>query len=265
MRHSPGTAPGQPLALIVSEDILIILSRLATEVGMSPNEMARVDRRSLRPVRTRARLVRAARRIIARRGSLEAVPIEEIAGRANVATGSFYNHFASKTELFEASVAEAAREHAALLSELMAGIDDSAVGVATGARLTMRIVREDPIWGALAIRTGIYVDELWRALGADLEQAIRLGVESGRFVASDIPTTVAAIAGASFGVMKSTLEGRLPDDADSLLAEQILHVLGLPMEEAHEIAFAPLPEATRPAASAKRGPRGRKQTPTRAH
>ena len=89
-------------------------------------------------------------------------------------------------------------------------------------------------------------------------------MESGRFVASDIPTTVAAIAGASFGVMKSTLEGRLPDDADSLLAEQILHVLGLPMEEAHEIAFAPLPEATRPAASAKRGPRGRKKTPTRA-
>jgi AcrR family transcriptional regulator len=244
-------------ALIVSEDILIILSRLATEVSMSPNEMARVDRRSLRPVRTRGRLVRAARRIIAQRGNLEAVPIEEIAGRANVATGSFYNHFASKAELFEAAVAEAAREHAALLTELMAGIDDSAVG-------TMRIVREDPIWGALAIRTGIYVDELWRALGADLEQAIRLGVESGRFVASDIPTTVAAIAGASFGVMKSTLEGRLPDDADSLLAEQILHVLGLSMEEAHAIAFAPLPEATRPAASAKRGPRGRKKPPTRA-
>ncbi len=88
---------------------------------MSPNEIARVDRRSLRPVRTRARLVRAARRIIARRGSLEAVPIEEIAGRAGVATGSFYNHFASKAELFEASVAEAAREHAALLTELTRG------------------------------------------------------------------------------------------------------------------------------------------------
>ena len=57
----------------------------------------------------------------------------------------------------------------------------------------------------------------------------------------DLHTTVAAIAGASFGVIKSTLEGRLPDDADSLLAAQILHVLGLTMEEANEIAFRPLP------------------------
>ena len=104
-------------------------------------------------------------------------------------------------------MAEAAREHATLLTELMAGID---------------------------------LDELWRALAADLEQAIQLGVESGRFVASGIPATVAAVAGASLGVMKSTLEGSLPDNGNSPLTQQILHVLGLPTEEAHETEFAPL-------------------------
>lgn len=209
---------------------------------MDASELAKVDRRSLRPLRTRSRLIAAAHRIIAERGSLGTIPIEEIARQSDVATGSFYNHFGSKQALFEAAVAEAAREHAALLASLLAGIEDSAVGLATGARLTMRVVREDPIWGALAIHSGIYVDELWRALGADLEEGVRQGVESGRFRVSDLHTTVAAIAGASFGVMKSTLEGRLPDDADSLLAEQILFVLGLPAPEAHAIAFGPLPE-----------------------
>lgn len=230
----------------------------------TPSGAEVVDRRSLRSLRTRRRVVVAARRIIARRGSLEAVPIEQIAQRAKVATGSFYNHFASKEQLFEAVVAEAVREHAAALGELMSDIDDHAVALATGARLTMRVVREDPIWGALAVRTGIYVDELWRSLGTDLQEGVRAGAESGRFSVSDIPTTVAAIAGASFGVMKSTLEGRLPENADSLLAEQILHVLGLPIEEAHEIAFRPLPQATRPPPPAGSRTRRRTDPPQRA-
>ena len=82
---------------------------------MPLTDTSRADRRSLRRVQTRGRLVDAARRIIARRGSIEAVPIEEIAEEAAVATGSFYNHFASKDELFEAAVSEAAQQHAAQL------------------------------------------------------------------------------------------------------------------------------------------------------
>jgi len=202
-----------------------------------------VDGRSLRSQRTRRRLVEAARRIIARRGSLATIPIGQLAQRARVATGSCYNHFASKEQLFDAVVAEAVHEHAAILAELRAGIDDPAVALATGARLTMRVVREDPSWGALAVRTGIYVDELWRSLGTHLEEDVRAGTEAGRFKVSDVPTSVAAIAGASFGVMRGTLAGRLPDHADSLLAEQILYVLGLPTDEAHAIAFSPLPAA----------------------
>ena len=234
--------------LIVFEGFLIILEHdclgvaITLESGLGASHVAKIDLRSLRPLRTRNRLIAAARLIIAEHGGLESIPIEEIARQSGVATGSFYNHFASKQLLFEAAVAEAASEHAALLSGLLAGIEDSALSLATGARLTMRIVRDDPIWGALAVHTGIYVDELWRALGADLEQGVRRGTESGRFRVADLHTSVAAIAGASFGVMKSTLEGKLPDDADCLLAEQILHVLGLPTEEAHEIAFSPLPE-----------------------
>ena len=36
----------------------------------------------------------------------------------------------------------------------------------------------------------------------------------------------------------------LPDDADSLVAEQLLQLLGLPREEAVEIARRPLPRSS---------------------
>jgi AcrR family transcriptional regulator len=189
--------------------------------------------------------VDAARRIVARRGSIEAVPIEEIAEEAGVATGSFYNHFASKDELFEAAVSEAAEQHAARLEERIAGLDDVAEAIATGIRLTVRMVREDPIWGALAVRTGVYLGELWPALKDHLERDVRRGIESKRFRGRDVEITVGVIAGATSGVMLGTLEGVLAEDAESQLAELMLQLLGLPPGEAHEIAGRPLPDARR--------------------
>jgi AcrR family transcriptional regulator len=216
---------------------------------LSPRDEPRADGRSLRRVQTRRRLLQATRKIIARRGSIEAVPIEEIAEEAGVSTGSFHNHFASKDALFGAAVIEAAWQHAARLEEWTADFDDAAESVATGTRLTVRMVREDPIWGAVAVRTGVYLDELWSALRDLLEHDLRRGVESRRFLIRDIDTMLFVIAGATAGVMMGTLEGELTEDADSLLVEQILGLLGLPQSEAHEIAGRPLVDRGQPRAA----------------
>lgn len=187
----------------------------------------------------------AARRIIARRGGIEGVPIEEIAREAAVATGSFYNHFASKDDLFEAAVSEASAQHAARIEERIAELDDVAEAVATGIRSTVRMVREDPIWGALAVRSGVYMGELWPALRDYLERDLRRGIESRRFRVQDVDTTLVVIAGATSGVMLGTLEGALPEDADRQLAFQMLQLLGVPPDEANEIARRPLLGARR--------------------
>ena len=63
-----------------------------------PNRLAR------RKQQTRAALVTAAQSFIAA-GKLN-VPVLEITQAADVGMGSFYNHFASKEELFDAALTE---------------------------------------------------------------------------------------------------------------------------------------------------------------
>jgi AcrR family transcriptional regulator len=216
----------------------------------------RSDRGSRRRLRTRVRLIDAARRIIAERGGIEVVPIAEITDAADVAIGSFYNHFASREALFEAVVSETLEAHGQRLDALASEIADVAEFCAAGMRLTMRMVEADPIWGGFMLRMGTYFPELGWILGRRLVRALLRGIHSGRFTAANEATTLAVVAGAVFGAMhaRSTqnspgsfpdlLPGSLPDDADCLVAEQLLQLLGLPREEAAEIARRPLPQSS---------------------
>jgi len=208
--------------------------RRATALGL--------DRGSRRRLRTRARLIDAARRIIAERGGIDAVPIGEITEAADVAIGSFYNHFASREALFEAVVSDTLEAHGRRLDALTAEIDDIAEVCAASIRLTLRMVERDRIWGAFMVHVGIYIPEFESILGRRLERDLLRGIRSGRFAADDEPTTLAAVAGAVLGVMHARLNQALPDDADCLAAGQLLQLLGLPRDEAAEIARRPLPD-----------------------
>src|SRR3981081_4844249 len=92
-----------------------------------PNGLAR------RKQRPRAALIRAAQRLIAD-GKLN-VPVLEITQAADVGMGSFYNHFDSKEQLFEAAVADVLDAHGTMLDRLTASIDDPAETFATSFRL----------------------------------------------------------------------------------------------------------------------------------
>src|ERR1700722_15509445 len=100
------------------------------------------NRLELRKTRTRAALVRAAQTFVAA-GKLN-VPVLEITQAADVGMGSFYNHFDSKEQLFEAAVADVLDAHGALLDRLTAAIDDPAEMFATSYRLTGRLFRRRP-------------------------------------------------------------------------------------------------------------------------
>ena len=100
------------------------------------------NRLELRKQRTRAALVRAAQRFIAE-GKVN-VPVLEITQAADVGMGSFYNHFESKEQLFEAAVADVLDAHGAVLDRLTASIEDPAETFATSFRLTGRLFRQRP-------------------------------------------------------------------------------------------------------------------------
>ena len=94
---------------------------MAEEAGAAPNRLER------RKARTRASLVRAAQGFIA--AGRTNVPILEITQAADVGMGSFYNHFDTKEELFDAAVEDALDAFGAAMDQLTADIDDPAAGL----------------------------------------------------------------------------------------------------------------------------------------
>ncbi len=190
---------------------------------------------------TRVRLLLAARRLIAARGGLDAVPIGEITEEADVATGSFYNHFESKEQLLEAVVTATLEHHGEMLDEVTADVSDPAEVCAIGMRLTLRMVKRDPIWGAFVAHTGLYVAQLQSNLLGRLAGDLFLGFDSGRFTGPDRTTCLAMVGGAVLGAMIAEGMNVLPDEADCLVAQQLLELLGVPKHEADDLARRPLP------------------------
>ena len=106
------------------------------------SDMEPPSRLERRKRRTRAALIQAAQRLIAE-GRVN-VPVLEITQAADVGMGSFYNHFDSKEQLFEAAVADVLDAHGAMLDRLTESIDDPAETFATSFRLTGRLFRRRP-------------------------------------------------------------------------------------------------------------------------
>src|SRR5689334_5222244 len=74
---------------------------------------------------TRAKLVRAARELMARQG-IGATSIQEITDRADVGFGSFYNHFVSKEAIVDAVMEEAVESFGDAADRLAETIKDPA-------------------------------------------------------------------------------------------------------------------------------------------
>ena len=86
-------------------------------------------------------MIKAAQRFIAA-GKLNA-PVLEITQAADVGMGSFYNHFDSKEELFQAALNEIFHSFCALLDRMQPG-EDPAETFARSFRLSARWLRRRP-------------------------------------------------------------------------------------------------------------------------
>src|SRR5579872_578980 len=103
---------------------------------------ATANRLERRKAQTRAALIHAAQGFIA--AGNPNVPIQEITQAADVGLGSFYNHFQSKEELFEAAVGQVLEVLGSLLDQVTAGIPDPAQIFAQSFRLLGRWHRQNP-------------------------------------------------------------------------------------------------------------------------
>jgi AcrR family transcriptional regulator len=199
----------------------------------------RVERRK---ARTRAALLGAARELFAGRG-FERTAIAEIAERADIAIGSFYNYFSTKEELLEELLKTELSKQRELLQRRQAQAPDPAEKISIAHRHLVRAAREDPDWAWLMVRLDVPYRAAWATLGHAAEADLSEGIEAGRFEVSNPTLTLTASGGALFAVIQAELDGTITSaTADSEHAEGVLRSLGVSPSEAAEIARRPLPE-----------------------
>jgi AcrR family transcriptional regulator len=190
---------------------------------------------------TRQALIGAARQILAETGETS-VSIQEIAARADVGFGSFYNHFETKNDLFDAAVADALEEYGQLLDQVTEGIDDPAAVFATSVRLTLRLAASHPEIAQILRLRGLPHIHAATGLGPRALRDLEVGRASGRFAFADPLVALTAVGGALIGLLQLSTVRDVGTEAGEEMAEMILRMLGVPADEAHAIATAPLPE-----------------------
>ncbi|OEJ23475.1 TetR family transcriptional regulator [Streptomyces agglomeratus] len=208
-----------------------------------PTSAPPLNRFERRRAETRRALVRAARQILAETGDTSA-SIQVIAERADVGFGSFYNHFESKVELFDAAVVDALEEFGQAIDERLRGTDDPAELVAVGLRLSLRMVDSHPELMQVLRHRGLGHVHSDTGLAPRALRDLERGVASGRFVAVDPTVALSALGGSLLSLVE--LRFARPeldaDDAASGLAEMVLRMLGVPPDDARDVARRPLPD-----------------------
>ena len=199
----------------------------------------RLDRRK---AKTRAALIRAAQTLIAE--GRTNVPILEITQAADVGIGSFYNHFETKEQLFDAAVEAVMDGYGQLLDSLTADIEDPAEVFATSFRLAGRLHRREPELSRVLLNNALRLLSADDGLAPRARRDIQAGVDAGRFKVADVDLGVTMAAGALLCLGQLLHDEPDRDDASAAdqLAEDLLRVFGVSAKQAHRICTLPLPD-----------------------
>lgn len=205
----------------------------------SGEKAGRLERRK---ARTRSALVRAAQTFIAE-GKTN-VPVLEITQAADVGMGSFYNHFDSKDQLFQAAVDDAFEAHGNLLDQLTGDVEDPAEVFAQAFRLTGRLHRIQPALCRVLLANGSALISSDHGLAPRALRDIEAAMAAGRFTVRDPQVALALAAGAALGLGQLLQDHPERDDAEATdqMTEDILRAFGVPSEEAHRICRRALPD-----------------------
>jgi AcrR family transcriptional regulator len=204
--------------------------------------MARIDlaRRAQigreRRARTRAELIRAARTLYAAR-TFDSVTVDDVVNAAEVAKGTFYVHFDDLDDLQSVLADDLAREFDELLQPRRLSLDDPIERIAAGCGAFINEAMRDPIWGVLIVRSAAAMPGVARNARGRLNEDIRRAAANGRL--HDVVPEIAFefVFGITVRAMQSAAEGRLKAKHAPLIVAGILRAIGVPAEEAREIAF----------------------------
>jgi AcrR family transcriptional regulator len=187
--------------------------------------------------RTRARIMDAATEVAAERGPLASV--SEIAARADIAIGTFYNHFESRDELFNAVSVAIADAVTREMEGWQSVAGDSALALSRGLIAFVTILAREPEWGHafLMVENAYPPPKRDRSAQSILLESISEGVANGIFTASPTEFTLYFIEEAT----RLALRADLSTDGAAMAAQQaaamVLAALGYPRDKAEAISI----------------------------
>ena len=208
---------------------------------MTDERRGPANRLERRKQRTRAALIKAAQGFIAA-GKLNAAVLE-ITQAADVGMGSFYNHFDSKEELFQAALNEIFDLFGTLLDHLPP-VEDPAETFARNFRLTVRWLRHRPDEARVLLNVGLGRLMSDRGLAPRALRDITAANRAGRFHVADPELAVTVAAGALLALTQLLHDQPERDSAKAAdqVAEDLLRMYGLSPDQAHEVCRRPLPD-----------------------
>jgi len=188
-------------------------------------------------------IYQAAMRLFAERG-LTQISVTDLAQAAGVARGTIYNNLDDLSGLFDLVATHLAAELSDRIERALSDCDDPIRRLAIGIRLLIRHAHEEPQFGRFVCRFGLNAKTLrviWTGYPLDDLEA---GLTQRRygFARDQLGSAVNFISGATLGAMVATLDGaRTWSDAAAETVEWILVALGIPRDDARQLAIAELP------------------------
>lgn len=181
------------------------------------------------------------------------VAITDITGEADLATGTFYNYFASRDEVLDVAARESMEFVGDTLDRTISGLEDPAVVWSMSLRHLIRYALGEPIWGRFFVRIGAAHPALLETFGPRARRDLQRGIDEGRFQIDDLDLAVTCTFGALIAAVERGLSHPEIDDQDERFAKAMLRMVGVEPAEAQRVAGLPLPEL-RPSEGENLGP-----------
>jgi AcrR family transcriptional regulator len=191
-----------------------------------------------RAARTREALLRAGRTLFAER-PVDAVAIDDIVQAADVAKGSFYNHFTDRDALVRAVTGEIRSEIEARIGEANAGVEDPARRVARATCVYLSFAVDEPQRARVLARVQMGLINLASPLNKGLADDLAAGLAAGRFSIATLESGALFVMGVNQAALaRACAEPSRP--ATVSLGQQVvallLRGLGVPPAEADSTA-----------------------------
>ena len=187
--------------------------------------------------RTRAKLVEAGLRVLADRG--ESLTASDVVARADVANGTFYNHFLDRDDFIETLAAESLKAITADSAEETGGADPAWRFAVASTRVLAAAVRE-PLWGRAVLRLAECPTPPHVAVQEHLRADLAEGQRTGRFTHGDDPVTVDLVSGTLMAALRRFVSADDPPGNQAVpdVVARLLEAIGLDHGEAEALATA---------------------------